>query len=215
MKSKRDLFNELKKNEFRVTIFGSARINKSDSIYKEVYNLAEMLGERGIDVVTGGGPGLMAAASFGHRKGSKKTGAHAIGLSIELPHEQKTNKGVQVEKKFKRFSNRLDNFMLFSNAIVVAPGGVGTMLEFFYSWQLMQAKHICNIPIILLGKQWHGLIDWLKKSPLRSRYFEKTDLNLLFLAKDSNEAIRVIDGAHKVFGREDENFCLNFKKYRL
>ena len=205
----------LKRKEFRVTIFGSSRIKKNDPVYKQVYKLAHMVGERGIDVVTGGGPGLMAAASKGHKIGSKKTTAHAIGLGIRLPHEQKFNKSVDVHAEFKRFSSRLDNFMLLSNAIVVAPGGVGTLLELFYTWQLMQVQHICNIPVILMGDMWKGLLKWLKKQPLKRRYFDKKDLELLFVVKDSNQAIRIIDEAHKDFNRGGKNFCLNYKFYKV
>ena len=150
---------------FKVTIFGSARIKKGTLVYSQVRTLARMLGERGFDVITGGGPGLMKAASEGHRKGSKKTGAYSIGVGIRLPHEQKFNRHLDIKKEFKRFSRRLDYFMSLSNAVVIAPGGIGTLLELFYTWQLSQVKQICNIPIILLGKQWPLLIKWLEKYP--------------------------------------------------
>ncbi len=212
---KTSLAKELKRKEFRVSIFGSARIKKDDKNYKQVYKLANMLGERGIDLVTGGGPGLMKAGNIGHKQGSKKTKAHSIGLAIRLPNEQGTNKGVQIEKKFSRFSNRLDNFMLLSNAVVVAPGGVGTVLEFLYTWQLMQVKQTCNIPIILLGDGWSGLIEWLEKVPLKRKYLDKKDMKLLFLAKDCNEAIKMIDTAHNHYKKGGDNVCLNYKKYKL
>jgi uncharacterized protein (TIGR00730 family) len=206
---------ELKEKKFRVTIFGSARIKRNDTVYKQVYSLAKMIGERGVDVVNGGGPGIMAAASLGHKAGRKKSGAHSIGLGIVLPHEQRFNKGVQVQKKFKRFSRRLDNFMALSNVIVVAPGGVGTTLELFYAWQLMQVKHICNVPIILLGKQWKGLIEWLENEPLKNKYFSKEDLKLLFWAKNSSEAIKMINEAYKNYKQGSKDFCLNYEKYKL
>ena len=122
---------------------------------------------------------------------------------------------MDIEKKFLRFSNRLDNFMLLSNVIVVAPGGVGTLLEFFYSWQLVQTKQICNIPIILLGKQWKDLVKWLEKYPLKKRLLEEKDLKLLFLVNNCNEAIEIIDEAHESYKKGGENFCLNYEKYRL
>jgi uncharacterized protein (TIGR00730 family) len=206
---------ELKKKRFRVTIFGSARVKKNDDVYKQVYKLAKMVAKRGIDVVNGGGPGIMAAASLGHKAGRKGSGSHSIGLGIQLPHEQGFNRGVQVEKVFKRFSKRLDNFMALSNVIVVAPGGIGTTLELFYAWQLMQVNHICNIPIILLGTEWSGLIKWLEKEPLKKKYFDKDDLRLLFLAKNSDEAIKMIDEAYKNYKNGTKEFCLNYTKYKL
>jgi len=175
IKKNKEISKELKHKNFKVTIFGSARIKKGDHRYQQIKTLAKMLGERNMDVITGGGPGLMKAASEGHRIGNKNKKAHTIGLAIRLFNEQKTNKYVNVEKKFIRFSNRIDHFMLLSNAIVVAPGGVGTLLEFFYTWQLVQVKQICNIPIILLGKQWKDLFKWLEKYPLKNRLLNRKE----------------------------------------
>ena len=214
-KKKRIIKEELEKKDFRVAIFGSARIKKGSSQYKQIRTLARMIGERGMDIVTGGGPGLMEEAGKGHAAGRKNKKIHSIGLSIKLPKEQKTNPHLDIVKRFIRFSDRLDNFMLLSNVIVVAPGGVGTMLEFFYSWQLVQVKHICHMPIILLGKQWPGLIRWLEKYPLKQKYFNKKDLNLLFLAKNCGEAIKMIDKAYEEYKKGNKNFCLNYKKYKL
>jgi uncharacterized protein (TIGR00730 family) len=196
MKLRGNFKKELKRERFRVSIFGSSRIKKNDPLYQQVHRLAKMLGQRGIDVVTGGGPGIMEAANLGHNKGSKETRAKSFGLNIYLPHEQKLNPGVQIEKRFKRFSQRLDNFMLLSNAVVVAQGGVGTLLELFYVWQTLQVKNVNNIPIILLGKQWSGLLEWLRDEPLKRGYFDKGDIKLLFHAEDLDEVIKIIDAAH-------------------
>jgi uncharacterized protein (TIGR00730 family) len=202
---------ELKKNRFRVSIFGSSRVKKNDPTYKKVHMLAEELGRRGIDVITGGGPGIMAAANTGHNVGSEKTHAVSFGLNIFLPHEQKLNKGVQVEKRFKRFSLRLDDFMLLSNAVVVAHGGVGTLLELFYVWQVLQVKHINRIPIILMGKQWEGLLQWLKDDPLRHGYFEKNDYKLLFHANSIKEVLQIIDTAYDRYRQgKDKDFVLKY-----
>ena len=206
---------EFNDGDFRVTVFGSARIKKGDRVYKEVKSLAKMLGKRGFDIVTGGGPGLMEAANSGHMEGNGKNGAHSIGIGIKLPREQRLNTHLDIKKEFNRFSNRLDTFMSLSNAVVVAPGGVGTLVELFYTWQLVQVKQICNIPIILLGKQWPPLIKWLEKNPLKSGFFKKEDLKLLFLAKNAKEAVKMIDMAHQEYEKGNKNFCLNYKKYKL
>lgn len=211
------LNKKISSNYFHVTIFGSSRIKRDDPVYKQIHKLSKMIGERNIDVVTGGGPGIMEAASRGHREGVKKRGndARSIGLGIKLPHEQGFNESVQIYEKFEKFSRRLDNFMLLSNAIVVAPGGIGTLLEMFYTWQLMQVNHIHNIPFILLGNQWKPLIKWMEEYPLKKKYFEKKDLNLVFLADDCYEAMKVIDKAHGHWKEGNKNFCLNHKKYKL
>jgi len=214
---KKPLKKELKTKDFRVTIFGSARIKKGDARYNEIKALSKMLGEKGIDIVTGGGPGLMMAAHQGHEIGRKKSGkkSHSIGLMIELPHEQKESKNLDIKKKFKRFSNRLDNFMNISNVFVVATGGIGTILELFYTLQLIQVKQTCNVPVILLGNMWPDLIKWLEKWPLKNKMISKEDLHSLFLARDCKEAMKMINNAYKEFKKGDKNYCLNYKKYKL
>ena len=211
MKLRGDFKKELRRKRFRVSIFGSSRIKRNDPIYQQVHRLARMLGERGIDVITGGGPGIMEAANTGHNKGSAKTNALSFGLNIFLPHEQKLNEGVQVEKRFKRFSQRLDNFMLLSNAVVVAHGGIGTLLELFYVWQVLQVKKIRHIPIILMGRQWEGLLEWLRDEPLARSYFNKTDFKLLFHANSIEEVVKIIDAAREEFKSGDgKDFVLKY-----
>lgn len=210
-----DITKRINPEHFHVTIFGSSRIKKNDAIYKQVFKLAKMIGEKDIDVVTGGGPGIMAAANNGHREGARGKKAHSIGLGIKLPHEQKFNKGVQLYIEHKRFSRRLDNFMLLSNAIIVAPGGIGTILELFYTWQLMQVDHTCHIPVILMGDMWKGLLDWLKKQPLKQKYFNKKDLDMLYHVKDCNQAMEIIEKVYEAWENRDNGFCFNYKKYKI
>lgn len=215
VKRKRPIKRELEKKDFRVSIFGSARIKKGSRDYKLVHTLGRLLGEMGIDIVTGGGPGLMQAASSGHKSGNKDKKAHSIGLAIKLPKEQKQNKSLDIVREFQTFSNRLDNFMLLSNVVIVAPGGVGTLLELFYTWQLVQTKKICNIPIILLGNEWYGLIRWLEKFPLKNKYIDKHDMRLLFVAKDCPDALKMVQMAYKEYKSGNKKFCLNYTKYKL
>ena len=200
---------------FHVCIFGSARLKKGDPAYDLVYELSTMIADEGLDVVTGGGPGLMDAASAGHKSGRKNNDVHAVGLTIHLPREQITSPHLDIKKEFSTFSKRLDNFMLLSNIVVVAPGGVGTLLEFLYSWQLVQVKHICDIPIILLGDMWPELIEWIEKWPLAQKLISPEDMNSLFLAKDCPEAMKVIKKAHEEFKNGGSDFCLTYKKYRI
>ncbi len=215
MKRKKTIKRELKRKDFRVSIFGSARLKRNSSEYKQVYTLAKALGKEGIDIVTGGGPGLMEAANRGHKAGRKNGDTHSIGLAIKLEKEQKANKSLDIVKTFETFSKRLDNFMLLSNAVVISPGGVGTLLEFFYTWQLVQTKKICDIPIIFLGDQWPGLVKWLEKGPLKRKYIDGHDMKLLFLAKDCKEAERMIKKAYEGYKRGDKKLCLNYSKYKL
>lgn len=202
-------------NHFRVTIFGSARINREDKTYKDVFKIAKLIGSNNIDIVTGGGPGLMQAANAGHKEGSKDNESHSIGLNIKLPHEQDANPHLDIKHDFERFSGRLDTFMSLSNVVVVAPGGIGTILELFYTWQLVQVKHICNIPIILYGDMWPDLIKWMEKWPLKRKLINKKDLNNVFCAKNCKEAIEIIKLTKEQFDKGNKNVCLNIKKYTL
>lgn len=205
---------EVYKKHFRVAIFGSARIEEYDPIYQEIYKLAHMIAQENIDIVTGGGPGIMKAANKGHRDGRKTSNpSKSIGLNIRIPREQKPNRHLDIKKEFHHFSGRLDTFMVLSDAVVVAPGGVGTLLEFMYTWQLVQVKQICNIPIILLGDMWKEFLSWVENYPLKQNFLEKKDLNHIFNVKDSFDAFRIIKKFYEGYEQGDD-ICLNFKKYK-
>lgn len=199
---------------FRAAIFGSARIKDGDPAYQEVYLLAHRLAELGIDVVTGGGPGLMEAANRGHKVGRKNgSKAHSVGLNILLPKEQQANRFLDIKREFDIFSKRLDAFMLLSHVIVVAPGGVGTMLEFFYAWQLMQVKHACQMPIILMGEMWRGLLQWIRENPLKMKLLDKEDLNTLLCVHSWQKAAELTEHAYQLYKQKGREACMNLKSY--
>jgi uncharacterized protein (TIGR00730 family) len=210
-----DIDERIVRKHFRVAIFGSARLTKASPIYRTIFELAKLISEEGMDLVTGGGPGLMNAASEGHHAGRLTNGVHSIGLKIQLPSEEREAHHLDIKTEFDRFSNRLDTFMRYSNAVIVASGGVGTLLELFYTWQLMQVEHTCHIPIILLGKMWAGLVQWIKRWPLQNALINQNDVELLYLVRDHHEAFHIILEAYKSYQRNDENFCLNYRKYKV
>lgn len=191
--------SELNEKDFRVAIFGSARIKPNDKIYKQVFELAKNVGKHKFDMVTGGGPGLMEAANAGHAVGDTTNNADDIGLIIELPWENEGNKHLEIEKEFEKFSNRLDTFIALSNVMIVMPGGIGTCLELFYSWQLVQVGHIHPIPIILIGKMWKELIKWVEKYPLKDGLVSPKDMKAVYIAKDTKEAMKYILKYHKKY----------------
>lgn len=211
------MLEEIQKDRFRIAIFGSARVKEDEPTYKNVFDLAEKIGEKGYDVITGGGPGLMKAANAGHQSGKSNGGndAHSVGLTIKLPWEAKANKYLDVKEHFDRFSERLDQFMILSNAVVVMPGGIGTCLEFFYSWQLTQVKHLCSIPIILIGDMWTKLIEWAEENMLKPGHISIGDMSNIHVAKDNKEAIKLIEKAHEIYEKEGDSYCVNWKKYKL
>jgi len=202
-------------HHFRVAIFGSSRMKPEDERYKDIYDLAKMIGADGIDVVTGGGPGIMEAANKGHKDGSKKGHSHSVGLTIKLPKEQLTNKHLDIKGEFHQFSKRLDEFLYLSNVIVVAPGGVGTMLEFIYSWQLVQVNQICHVPIILLGYMWHDFLEWMKKWPVKRGFLDLKEMDCLYSVSDIYEAMEIIEKAHYRFRLGKGHICVNYRKYQI
>ena len=203
-------------NHFRVTIFGSARLKPESAEYQEVYNLAAKIAQNDMDVVTGGGPGMMEAANAGHKEGRINDQVKSYGINIKLPHEQSENPYLDVSKDFEKFSDRLDYFMYLSNAVVVSPGGIGTLLELFYTWQLIQVHHMKRIPIILLGDDWPTLIKWIEENQVKKGLVSPEDLHSIFFADDADEAMKILNKSHKHFLEGDhEHFVTNYKKYRI
>src|SRR5207248_7224452 len=172
----------LEGNDFRVCIFGSARIRPDDPTYETVRCLARSLGELGIDIVTGGGPGLMEAASIGVQE-ARNRGSLSYGLPIDLPAlREAANKHLDIKSEHRRFASRLDEFMRLSHAVIVAPGGIGTLLELMYVWQLLQVGMVEPRPVILLGRAfWAGLIAWMREQQLGKRFISAHDLNHVHL----------------------------------
>ena len=186
-------------HHFRVAIFGSARTKRNDPEYKLIYSLSKIIAADGIDMVTGGGPGVMEAANKGHQEGRKEQHIHSYGLNIRLPKGQIINRHLDIKREFGKFSKRLDCFMKLSNAVIVAPGGVGTMLELFYAWQLVQVEKVNDLPIILLGPMWPEFMKWVKKWQLKSKLIDKMDMRDIYLAKTPADAMKIIKKAHKEF----------------
>lgn len=184
--------DDIDPNHYRVTIFGSARITQGDPRWALVYSIAKLLAEERIDIVTGGGPGLMEAASAGHHVGRKAMGLQSIGLRIALPFEEKESFHLDIKQEFRTFSARLDRFMELSHAVIVAPGGIGTMLELFYAWQLVQVKHIEETPIILLGEHWVDLAAWIKRELLDKHLMDPKDFDDIYVATTCDNAIELI-----------------------
>jgi uncharacterized protein (TIGR00730 family) len=181
------ILTEMETDFYRVCIFGSARIGVDSPFYQQAYELAKELARRGVDIVTGGGPGLMEAANRGAKDGSNLS--RSIGLPIELPFETDANAHLDVKHHHKRFSSRLDEFMRISHAVVITPGGIGTLLELFYTWQLMQVNHIKPRPFILVG---HTMFDPLIK------YMEEVPVTLNLMNRDDMRMIQVVDTVDEV-----------------
>ena len=209
-----ELKEELNNDQFRVAIFGSARLKPDSPEYHQVFNLARLIASVNIDLVTGGGPGLMEAASNGFYEWKEDASIHSIGLNIKLPDKQRFAAHLDVKKEFEFFSERLDSFADLSNAFVVTPGGIGTILELFYTWQLAQVKQIDDKPLILMGEMWLDLLKWMRAWPLKNNLLDEADLDLVFLTRDYIEAFTVVQESYNDFRSGGTQFCRSFQKYR-
>ncbi len=188
-----------KRERYRVTIFGSARVDPSHWVYGTVRDVATELTRLGCDIVTGGGPGLMQAANEGAKlAGPDGAAQKSVGIRVELPFEQDVNAFVTDAFEHKTFFTRLHHFVLVSDAFVVCPGGIGTVLETLMVWQLLQVRHLHDTPLILAGHFWDGLLDWAKNVMLRPdvSLASPEDLNIPQVASDPAEIIRIIREHH-------------------
>jgi len=189
---------------YRVTIFGSARVPRDSWVYAEVKRLAGALAEMGCDIVSGGGPGLMQAANEGAAGAASENPKRSLGIRVELPFEQEANPFVEEVFEHRTFFTRLHQFVLMSDAFVVVPGGVGTVLETLMIWQLLQVKHIERTPLILIGGMWTDLVEWARRYMLRPDFplAKPEDMEIPICLKSADEAIKVIRERHAEWLRE-------------
>ena len=159
-------FRRTTRQNYRVTIFGSARLKPGTPEYEGVKKLAAELATMGCDIISGGGPGLMQAANEGAHSVDSQDRSRSIGINIELPFEQDVNPFVSQAYGHRTFFSRLHHFMIVSDAFVVVPGGIGTLLEMSLAWQLLQVRKLYNTPLILVGTMWAELVDWGRRSML-------------------------------------------------
>ncbi len=185
-----DSFETLSQMGAAVTVFGSARVGPRDPYYRATVELAKGLARHDLAVITGGGPGIMEAANRGASQGKGRS----VGLNIQLPHEQQSNRYANVPINFHYFFSRKVCFVKYSIAFVFMPGGFGTLDELFEVLTLVQTHRIPRFPLILFGRQhWQGLLRWMKSRLEESTaYISKGDLDLLTITDDPQEVIDVI-----------------------
>jgi uncharacterized protein (TIGR00730 family) len=193
-----------RQEQYRVTIFGSARARPGSFAYEETKRAAAALAELGCDIITGGGPGLMQAANEGAALNPDR--ARSVGIRVDLPFEQEVNAFVTEAFEHRTFFTRLHQFVLASDAFIVAPGGIGTVLETMMIWQLIQVHHVRNTPLILVGKMWPGLVDWARTAMLSfdPPLANPEDLAIPQCVTGADQAIAVIRQHHDQWLREQK-----------
>jgi uncharacterized protein (TIGR00730 family) len=172
-----------------VTVFGSARF-KQDHPY---YALTEMVGaglaRLGFTVMTGGGPGVMEAAS----RGAKDAGGFTVGCNIVLPEDQKLNPYLDRSVGFEHFFVRKLMLVKYSYAFVVMPGGLGTMDELFEALTLIQTAKIKNFPVVLMSTEFYRPLMGFLAKMVAGGTISSTDLDLLLLTDSVEQAMDHIE----------------------
>ncbi|MCO6454739.1 MAG: LOG family protein [Pirellulaceae bacterium] len=193
-----------RRERYRVTIFGSARLKPGSFAYEEVKRCTAELARLGCDIITGGGPGLMQAANEGAASAPERT--QSIGIRVDLPFEQEVNSFVSEAFEHRTFFTRLHQFVLTSDAFLVAPGGIGTVLETLMVWQLLQVHHLQDAPLILVGKMWPGLVDWARASmlPTDPPLASAEDFDIPKCVANADDAMALIRQHHAQWMRQQD-----------
>ena len=164
-----------------ICVFGSARRPPGHPEYEHARAVGRLIGESGVAVITGGGPGLMEAANLG----AQEAGAVSVGLNIELPEEQALNPYCDIGIEFHYFFTRKLMFLRYSRGIVALPGGFGTLDELFEVLTLNQTGKTTDYPVVLGGSDyWQGLIEWLRAELAAEGRVAAQDLEIVTLLDD-------------------------------
>lgn len=187
-----DTLNETK--DMFVSVFGSARTQEGSPDYLSAVECGKLLVENGYSVITGGGGGIMEAAS----KGAFEAGGNVVGLNIELPMEQNPNKYQTTSLNFRYFFLRKVSFLKYSTAFIVYPGGFGTLDELSEVLTMVQTNKINMVPIIFVDSGYYkGLIDWFKDTMIKENMISPEDLDLIKLVDTAEEAVKYLCECHR------------------
>ncbi len=188
--------------DFRVSVFGSSRIEPGDPLYGEARDLARRLAEAGCQIVTGGGAGLMQAANEGASSGHITGPAPGEGVPVRLVGGDEVRPFVERVYRHRTFFSRLHHFVRLSSAFVVFPGGIGSILEAMMIWQLLQVHHLPPVPFVLYGHHWDGLLDWMRDTVVDGGYADPDDLEIPL-------RVDTVDAVVEIIGAELERFRRN------
>lgn len=184
----------------KVTIFGSARMQPTKQEYQQAAELGKKIADAGFMVITGAGGGIMQAGHEG--AGSEKS----FGANIRLPWEQSANPIIREDKKlvtFKYFFTRKLIFIRHSDAIVLFPGGFGTMDEGYEALTLMQTGKSQLMPLVLIdrpgGTYWKTWDKHIREHLLRDQLISPDDLNLYRITDNTDEAVKIITRFYRNF----------------
>ena len=182
-----------------VSIFGSARTPPGHPYYLLAEQIARLLSDAGFSVISGGGPGIMEAANKGAFHGKSPS----VGLNIQLPHEQNTNRFQDISQTFRHFFARKVMFVKFATAYVVMPGGYGTLDELTEALTLVQTGKTRRIPIILVSEPfWRDILQWFKTTLVNEGMIDAQDLDLIQVIDEPTEVVDAIFKYYETRGFE-------------
>ena len=189
-----------------VTIFGSARLPQDNKYCKMAYELGGLLAKNGHAVVTGGGPGIMEAASHG----AYEIGGRTVGLNITLKHEQFPNPYLTDCITFEYFFARKVSLAMASKVFVFFPGGFGTMDEISEILCLMQESKMPKMPVFLIGKSYWKAFDRIIKQMITMGLINEKDPKIFKITDDVKE---VVKAANKIgHPKVSENYYDGFRE---
>ena len=182
-------FQKLSNIRPSVSMFGSSRLKPSHPYYRLGEKTARLLSDAGFNVVSGGGPGLMEAFN----KGACKGRSTSVGLNIQLPHEQPTNRYQDESLYFRHFFSRKVMFVKYASAYVVLPGGFGTLDELAEILTLIQTGKSRRIPVVLMHSDfWKGLVGWFRNVMVNEGAISSKDLGLFQIVNEPQQVLQAI-----------------------
>lgn len=173
-----------------VGIFGSARVNENENYYLLAKESSRLLAERGYQIISGGGPGIMKAAI----EGACAAGVKSVALNISLPFEDNVLPHDKISLNFDYFMTRKLAFSVYCNAFIAMPGGFGTLDEMFEMLTLMQTRKMRMKPIFLFGSSfWLGAWNWLQELH-KSGFISSADLDNIFITDSVVDVLKILEG---------------------
>ena len=183
-------FDELGELGPTVTIFGSARVTENHPYYQEAQKLASILAQRGFNIMTGGGPGVMEGAN----RGAHPYSVESIGLNIDLPKEQTPNPYTTKELTFDYFFSRKVMLVKYSMAYVIFPGGFGTLDELFEALTLVQTRKVTGVKIFVVGEEFYRpLLSFVREKLLAEGMIEQEDMEMIRLTDNLDSIANEIE----------------------
>ena len=193
-----------------VTLFGSARTPEQSPFYRMGMEVGGALAEVGFTVMTGGGPGIMEAAS----RGAKDVGGRTVGCTIRLDKEESANHYLDICKEFRYFFVRKVMLVKYSYGFIVLPGGLGTLDEVFETATLLQTRKIEDFPIVLMGVEfWKPMLKFMERTLVAEDMINPEDFDAITVTDDANEAAALIRDT--AIRRHGERFTDLLQRNRL